>query len=406
MSYIFVHLSIFTLLLFATISVRADAIPLSQAWDVIQSNDRDIRAAGLAIQSQQERINFSKEWEDPTIEWLRSNRDVTGVSSQINTVSLRQTLPIWSDRSRSKDVEAAVMGVAVLNKEMTEHEKEHDFVFKVYELKKNNALLEQLQKHQQYINAIQENLKKIVQISPQVKMDSAQAELKAQELDVSINELKSQILRIENELKIMSNNEFSSVHAEWPQTLPALGQDFGRSRMVKYQTQQLEVSKRKELQSQSRPKFELLFSQASESGGSQEKNTSMGIAVTLPLFSLNSAQKKSLGFETKVQQSYLEQAKLNEEIKRTTLSEEKKQVETLQKIYSEQSSLLLQKKLSQAKLDLSLGKISMLQFLDFEERVRLHFEKYINLKMKMVHAMVVHCELENDDLIDLLEGKK
>lgn len=405
MRYILVYLSFIGMVFFVSFQSYGSSLPLVQAWEHIQKNDNDIKAANLAIQSQQERLSFSKEWEDPTVEWNRVGREVTGSSSQVNSVSLRQTLPIWSERARTKDLESANLGIVILNKEMVEHEKEHDFIIKVYELKKNKELLEQLHKHQLYILAINDNLKKLVQVAPQVKMDSALVGLKSQEIDVAIQDLKNLILRSENEISILSNQTFSEVSVNWPSSLPNLTLESGHGRHVKYQSQQLEVSKRKEQQFQSRPKIDVIFSQSNENGGSQERNAGVGLAVTIPIFSISGAQKKSSHLDVQVQQSYLNQALTAESIKRSTLREEKKQVEALAKIYSEQSVIELQKKLMQAKADLNMGKLSMLQFLDFEERVRLHFEKYIQIKMRLVQAFVLYCELENEDLIDLLEGK-
>lgn len=383
-------------------------LTLSQAWEQVKEKSLGLKAhkeASVAARSKADALNI---WDDPQIDLSLGNKKLPQDSSRIQAWGLRQRLPWGAEREIAKLAGQGEVKIEDLRLRAQEREHEALFVKSLFELKVSEVERMHTQERLIRLEGVRQFLKNTRSYTSSGQLERTLIELRLKELDQRKNLL-------ENRIKIL--NQFISelgvnprlVEVNWisPTLLEKIIATPEQESLITKQLKELQSS----LQEQSRvgylkPQVDIFVSQSREFGGAGEVNETVGVGLTLPLYSSfydrqGHLTKSAVGAKYKVLQATQADGILAFEVK------------------SESRSLLLRmEKLDKKGLDsleaategylksLKRGEISIMQFLDYEDRVHEQVERFYENQMSALSIGMRASSLSEDSLVTLVGGTK
>lgn len=383
-------------------------LTLNQAWEQVKEKSLALKAhkeASEAVRSKSQALNV---WDDPQIDLSLGSKKLPQDSSRIQTWGLRQRLPWGAEREIAKLAGQGEAKIEDLRLRDQEREQQALFVKSLFELKISEVEKEHAQERSLRLEGVRQFLKN-------TRSYTSSGQLERTLIELRLKELEQRKSLLENRIKVL--NQFvselgvnpRSVEISWisPALLEKIIETPAQESLTTKQWKELQSS----LQEQSRvgylkPQVDIFVSQSREIGGAGEVNETVGVGVTLPLYSSfydrqGHLTKSASGAKYKVLQSAQADGILGFEIK------------------SEGQSLLLRmKKLDKVELDsleaatggylksLKRGEITIMQFLDYEDRVHDQVERFYENQMSALSIGMRASSLSEDSLVTLVGGNK
>lgn len=407
-SVLFFLTSIFIAQIFNSLAFAAGTQSLAQAWRkaqervvLLQVQRMDQEAAKLQNQA----VGF---WEDPVLEFSSGPRDIGTVSSRIQTLSLRQRLPVGPERALDR---LAAQGAAELQNLKTvevEREQENKFVQDIFGFKIAQIELQHAEERMKRIAAIQSHLSKTGAYTASNSLERSLIELR-------LKEIQQKKASAETRLKLLESHfQDLGVH---PQEVQIAWVDAGTLKgclpsgelrtLSEKQIQALrDTSKQQAEVSRWRPQIDLFAMESREVGGSEEINRAVGVGLSLPLYSGFSpkktiSEKQHLMAEMRLEGTRRQSLLLKESLeKNAELLTRKMQNVTLREIEK------LEAGASVFEQALRRGTISILQFLDYEDKVHEQVEAYYAHQMEALNLLGQINLVQEKSLVEMLGVSK
>lgn len=371
-------------------SAHAQAeLTLAQAWQKAKEKSYPILAQRKAQEALAAKGQVQNWWDDPSVELSSGPRTIGSVKSQVQAISLRQRLPTDADRSLEKlAVQGALESEALKSLEV-EKEQENKFVRSVYGFKTAKVELEHANERLKRITAIQAHLNRTKAYTPSGSLERTLVQLRIKEIEQRKAAIESSLSLYQNEITALGLNpeaiEVSWLSAETLKNYSDLSETQGLNE--KRQKVQVQTKKAQSEVSVWRPQIDLFVTSSKEIGGAEEKNEAIGLGLTIPLFSGLSPKKgayEKAAIEEDFQLLSVQQTnKLHtQEIQKTTdLVIAKMQAISLNSIKQMESET---PSFEQA---LKRGQISIVQFLDYEDKVHEHIEMFYTNQMQALELL-------------------
>lgn len=395
--------------LWGPVLYAGDAVSIKAAWSVA-------REKSLALDIQKHQVDASAAlgqksalWEDPFLELSQGRRKISAQESQVMTWSLRQRLPTGADRKIEQIAAEGEASAQVLRLKEVELAQEQDFAFKVYDHKIAEIELQHTQERLERISAIKQYLNR-------TKAYTAANSLERRLIDLRLRDIEQKKSKLLLEIQ-MSQSYFKkigvagvAITASWIDALklPSLVPD---SRSKNYLiTQQFELKKRiannqKDV-SLFRPVVDVFISGMNESGGSEERDNSVGIGFSLPLSAFSSSKKSVISTNLMIAEKSAVLAERQADLAMDEIRLRSKNLAEMYQVINIETLNKIERETPTYEAALKRQEISIVQFLDYEDRVHEQVEQFYQNQVKAIQMMSVVSSLTGESILNLIEGMK
>ena len=386
-----------------------NSLSLKSAWSIARE-----QSLALEVQKHQADLSIalsqkSSLWEDPFLELSQGRRNASSQDSNFITWNLRQRLPTGADRKIEQIAAEGEASVQALKLKEVELKQEQDFAFKVFDHKIAETELHHTQERLERVSAIKQYLNRTKSYTTASSLERRLIDLRLRDIEQKKNKLLLEIQMSQAYFKKIGIPNVA-ITVPWVDAskLPSLISD----NMSKNSptTKQLELKKRianeqKDI-SLFRPVVDVFVSGMNESGGSAEKDNSIGIGFSLPLSAFSSGRKNVISTNLMMVEKSVALAEREADLAREEISLRSK---NLAEIYQITNLEILKKMESETPIyeaSLKRQEISIVQFLDYEDRIHEQVEQFYQNQVKAIQVMSMISSLTGESILNLIEGMK
>ncbi|MFM6928305.1 MAG: hypothetical protein ACKOX6_07565 [Bdellovibrio sp.] len=386
-----------------------DSFSLRAAWSVA-------REKSLALDIQKHQADFSVAlgqksalWEDPFLELSQGRRKASAQDSQVMTWSLRQRLPTGADRKIEQIAVEGQASVQALKLKEVELIQEQDFAFKVYDQKIAETELQHTQERIERVSAIKQYLNRTKSYTAANSLERRLIDLRLRDIEQKKSKLLLEIEMGQSYFKKIGVSG-SAITAPWidASKLPSLV-PVSRSKKSLI-TQQLELKKRiaddqKDI-SLFRPTVDIFVSGMNESGGSEEKDNSIGIGLSLPLSAFSSGKKNAISSNLMMAEKSVVLAEREADLAMDEIRLRSKNLAEMYQVINIEILKKIESETPTYETSLKRQEISIVQFLDYEDRIHEQVEQFYQNQVKALQMMSMVSSLTGESILNLIEGMK
>ncbi|MGE5085951.1 MAG: hypothetical protein ACM3MG_06580 [Bacillota bacterium] len=386
-----------------------DSLSLKTAWSIARE-----KSLALDVQKHQADLSIalsqkSALWEDPFLELSQGHRKASAQDSQVMTWNLRQRLPTGADRKIEQIAAEGEASVQALKLKEVELTQERDFAFKVYDHKIAEIELHHTQERLERISAIKQYLNR-------TKSYTAANSLERRLIDLRLRDIEQKKSKLLLEIQI-SQSYFNkigvsgnSITAPWidASKLPSLVPENRTKNSL--MTQQLELKKRiandqKDI-SLYRPVVDIFVAGMNESGGAEEKDNSIGIGLSLPLSAFSSGKKNALSANLMMAEKSAALAEREADLAMEEARLLSKNLAEMYKVINVEVIKKLESETPTYEASLKRQEISIVQFLDYEDRIHEQVEQFYQNQVKAIQMISMVSSSTGESILNLIEGMK
>lgn len=385
------------------------SLSLKSAWSIARE-----QSLALEVQKHQADLSIalsqkSSLWEDPFLELSQGRRNASSQNSNFTSWNLRQRLPTGADRKIEQIAAEGEASVQAFKLKEVELKQEQDFAFKVYDHKIAETELHHTQERLERVSAIKQYLARTKSYTTASSLERRLIDLRLRDIEQKKNKLLLEIQMSQAYFKKIGVSNVA-IAAPWVDAakLPSLVSN----NMTKNSptTKQLELKKRianeqKDI-SLFRPVVDVFVSGMNESGGSAEKDNSIGIGFSLPLSAFSSGRKNVISTNLMMAEKSAALAEREADLAMEEISLRSK---NLAEMYQVTNLEILKKMESETPIyeaSLKRQEISIVQFLDYEDRIHEQVEQFYQNQVKAIQVMSMISSLTGESILNLIEGMK
>jgi hypothetical protein len=347
-------------------------------WDQVAkivSESPEIQS--LEWQSRVEAIKgeMSTRIENPVVDVATNSRVADIGFSFVQSLSLRQKLPFWTEKSRfSKVYELSSLGFHE-EKQRRLLEDQFYLVGEYYRALLLSIEVDLFKKRKETLFLIRQFLQKTKASSPSYETEREMIAMALDGLEYLFYEKQAELEELTLSLKKLGLNLSLGSKFKWV-TYESLSQFLKQAKF--FETQQISSSRRAHhnfLLAQSeidvyqvRPNFEVYTSQDIEHGGSRERNTMVGLSILIPLSGIRNQERSAAIAKAQSAQFLWLSEKRSEDIFRSQLQSKQDLVLKTLSLFSEKDLLKWQLSSKKKQQLLLQGWITVMQFLEFDRQ--------------------------------------
>lgn len=364
-------------------------LTLSQAWQKAKEKSYPILAQRKAQEALAAKGQVQTWWDDPNVEFSSGPRTIGSVKSQVQEISLRQRLPTDASRSFEKLAIHGALASEALKTLEIEKEQENKFVRAVYGFKTAKIEREHITERLQRITAIQAHLNKTRAYTPSSSLERTLVQLRIKEIEQKKAAIENSLSLYQNKIRALGLNpeaiEVSWLSAETLKRYSDLSDAQGLNE--KQQKVQVQTKKAQSEVSVWRPQIDLFVTSSKEIGGAEEKNEAIGLGLTIPLFSGLSPKKGA--YEKAVIEEDFQLLGIQQKNKLHTQEIQKATDLIMAKMQATSLNSIKQMESETPSFEQALkrGQISIVQFLDYEDKVHEHIEMFYTNQMQALELL-------------------
>ncbi len=364
-------------------------LTLSQAWQKAKEKSYPILAQRKSEEALTAKGQVQKWWDDPSLEFSSGPRTIGSVKSQVQEISLRQRLPTDPGRNLEKLSIRGALESEALKSLGIEKEQENKFVHSVYGFKTAKIEMEHIQERLKRITAIQAHLNKTKAYSPSSSLERTLVQLRIKEIEQKKAAIESSLQLYQNEIREFDLNP-EVIEASWISVdILRKYSDLSETQGLNEKRQKIQVQTKKAQSEVSvwRPQIDLFVMSSKEIGGAEEKNEAVGIGLTIPLFSGLSPKREA--FEKAALEEDFQLLNIQRKNKLHSQELQKNMDLVITKMQATSLNSIKQMELETPSFEQALkrGQISIVQFLDYEDKVHEHIELFYTNQMQALELL-------------------